>query len=342
MSTPFDATPRESIAELTRRLACNAEAVCRAYLSNGQRSGRYWHAGDVANTPGRSLYVRLSGDRAGKWVDAATGEHGDLLDLIRLTRDLPTMREAMEDSRRFLDLPTPNPPLRQQYSDRDRIGAAQRLFASARPIQETLAETYLRSRGIAVDATLSALRFHARCYYRDRKGAAAQKRPALLAAITDLDGRITGVHRTWLDAYGRSKAPIACPRRALGHVLGHGVRFGAGGPVLVVGEGLETVLSLKMVMPSLPMLAALSAAHLGAIRLQPDLQRIYIARDRDAAGRWAFARLAKRAEEQGIAAYALDPVRGDFNDDLIADGASALGERVQAQMHREDAVVMQT
>ena len=74
-------------ADLAHRLARNAEAVCRHYLSNGRRQGRYWLVGDVANTPGRSLYVRLSGPdsgkgAAGKWTDAATGEHGDLLDLI--------------------------------------------------------------------------------------------------------------------------------------------------------------------------------------------------------------------------------------------------------------------
>jgi len=61
-------------AELAHRLARNAEAVCRYYLSNGHREGRYWIVGDVANTPGRSLYVRLygpaSGKRAaGKWTD---------------------------------------------------------------------------------------------------------------------------------------------------------------------------------------------------------------------------------------------------------------------------------
>jgi len=72
-------------ADLARRLARDAEAVCHYYLSNGRRSGRYWIAGDVQNTPGRSLYVRLSGPdygpgAAGKWTDAATGEHGDLLD----------------------------------------------------------------------------------------------------------------------------------------------------------------------------------------------------------------------------------------------------------------------
>ena len=51
--------------ELARRLARNAEAVCRHYLSNGRRSGRYWLAGDVRNTPGRSLYVRLTGPEFG-------------------------------------------------------------------------------------------------------------------------------------------------------------------------------------------------------------------------------------------------------------------------------------
>jgi len=61
-------------AELARRLARDAEAVCRRYLSNGRREGRYWLVGDVANTRGRSLYVRLGGPvsgkgAAGKWTE---------------------------------------------------------------------------------------------------------------------------------------------------------------------------------------------------------------------------------------------------------------------------------
>src|SRR5437868_12311235 len=60
--------------DLARRLAEHAEAVCRAYLSNGRRCGNYWSVGDVANTPGRSLYVRLHGPpsgpgAAGHWTD---------------------------------------------------------------------------------------------------------------------------------------------------------------------------------------------------------------------------------------------------------------------------------
>lgn len=65
---------RLDASELARRLARNAEAVCRHYLPNGRREGRYWMIGDVRNTPGRSMFVRLIGPEsgkgaAGKWTD---------------------------------------------------------------------------------------------------------------------------------------------------------------------------------------------------------------------------------------------------------------------------------
>jgi len=61
------------------RLAREAEAVCRHYLPNGRRVGNYWQVGDVRNTTGRSMFVRLKGGDtskrpAGKWTDAANGE----------------------------------------------------------------------------------------------------------------------------------------------------------------------------------------------------------------------------------------------------------------------------
>src|SRR3546814_1970188 len=79
---------RHDASELAVRLGRQAEAVCRHYLTSGHREGRYWLVGDVRNSPGRSMFVRLKGGEtgkgaAGKWTDAATGEHGDLLDVIR-------------------------------------------------------------------------------------------------------------------------------------------------------------------------------------------------------------------------------------------------------------------
>jgi|SRR5271165_780056 len=53
-------------SDLARRLAEQAEFVCRHYLSNGRRVGHYWIVGDARNVPGRSMFVRLRGPGAGK------------------------------------------------------------------------------------------------------------------------------------------------------------------------------------------------------------------------------------------------------------------------------------
>ena len=57
--------PRHDASELATRLGREAEAVCRHYLPSGHRAGRYWLVGDVQNTPGRSMFVRLTGPESG-------------------------------------------------------------------------------------------------------------------------------------------------------------------------------------------------------------------------------------------------------------------------------------
>jgi hypothetical protein len=170
------------VSDLARRLAERAEMVCRYYLSNGRRSGNYWLVGDVNNTPGRSMFVRLresSKGAAGKWTDAATGGHG-------------------------------------------------------------------------------------------------------------------------------------------------------------AGEGIETMLSLHCILPTLPMAAALSAAHLIAIMFPATLRRLYVARDDDPAGNFARDRLFDRARHAGIDVLALSPELGDFNDDLRLLGKQALRASVRIQLLPED------
>eukprot|EP01037_Dinobryon_pediforme_P019308 gene19308-19708_t len=58
---------------------------------------------------------------------------------------------------------------------------------------------------------------------------------------------MTGVHRTWLAPDGSDKAPIDTPRKAMGDLLGHAVRFGVPGEVMAAGEGIESVLSIREV-----------------------------------------------------------------------------------------------
>ena len=159
----------------------------------------------------------------------------------------------------------------------------------------------------------------------------------MIAAVTNLDGEITGAHRTWLDPLGQDKASIDTPRRAMGHLLGHGVRFGVARDCLAAGEGIETMLSLRCVLPGLPMIAALSAAHLGAILFPATLRRLYVARDNDPAGENAATKLVERAQAAGVEAIALSPRLGDFNDDLRAFGVEGLRESLRGQLALEDA-----
>jgi hypothetical protein len=333
-------------SDLARRLAEHAETVCRQYLSKGRREGRYWIVGDVRNTPGRSMFVRLSGPAsgkgaAGKWTDAATGEHGDLLDIIRESCGFVDFHDVISEARRFLSLPRtrPSPGCHTRQHPPVPTGSpesARRLVAMSRPIPGTIAETYLRKRGITALHEICALRFHPRCYYRPDADAPTEIWPALIAAVTDLNGKVTGVHRTWLDPSGIDKAPVDTPRRAMGHLLGHGVRFGIATEVMAAGEGLETMLSLRSALPALPMLAALSANHLAAILFPATLRRLYIARDRDPAGDLAVATLTERAQSAGIEAFALTPVLGDFNEDLRERGIEALHAALRAQLAPED------
>ncbi len=87
-----------SASELANRLARDAEAVCRHYLSAGHRAGNYWIVGDTANSKGKSLYVHLTGPRAGRWADGATAEYGDLLDLVRETCGLVDFRDVADEA----------------------------------------------------------------------------------------------------------------------------------------------------------------------------------------------------------------------------------------------------
>lgn len=324
------------VAELRQQLAACAETVCRHYLPCGKRHGGYWLVGNIDNAPGSSLYVRLvASDKgeAGKWFDAATGEHGDLLDIIAHRIGATSFAETLEEARRLLSLPTNF--VGDASSKGSSVAAAQRMFAAGIPIADTLAETYLHARGLTRLADLPILRFLARCRYRDANGC-TQNWPALVAAVTDINGTITGIHRTWLARDGRTKAPLDPPRKALGKLNGHGVRFDAATTVLLAGEGLETVLSLREIL-NMPMIACLSASHLGALILPSSLKRLYIARDNDEAGRWAEARLKQWAEDRCMDVVTLVPSDDDFNTDLMRYGVEHLRAAIRVQLRAEDA-----
>lgn len=318
-----------SAADLARRLSGHAQAVCECYLSNGRKAGRYWLVGDVMNSEGQSLHVRLTGPSygpgaAGKWTDEATGEHGDLLDLIRINRGIDHFPDLREEVLRFLSEPAHLVnPVREKVAPNSRA-SAKRLFAMAKPVHATLAADYVTSRGLTFTSYPSALRYHPSCFYRPDEKSVLQQWPALLAAVTDNAGDITGLLRTYLARDGLAKAPLEFQRLAMGELNGHAVRFGEATDALAVGEGLETMLSVKLALPELPVAAALTANHLRAFELPPRLKRLYIAADNDLPGLAARDALQARAEALSVAVTTLLPEADDWNSVLRAVGVERM------------------
>jgi hypothetical protein len=264
-----------------------------------------------------------------------------LLDIIRASCGLANFRDVADEARRFLAIPRSEPspePARRRlpHTSRGSPESARRLFAMAKSIGGTTAETYLRKRGITILHEAASLRFHRRCYYRRQSDGEVETLPALIAAVTDLSGVVTGVQRTWLDPTGDDKASVDTPRRAMGRLLGNGVRFGVVYDIMAAGEGVETMLSVRSVLPTLPMVAALSANHLAAVILPHTLRRLYVARDDDPAGDMAAETLTRRAAAQGIDAVILSPTLDDFNDDLRYLGMDELRAALHIQLVPED------
>lgn len=317
--------------ELSQALAQHAEAVCRHYLPKGKKQGRYWICGDAQGTAGRSLHVRLAPPgQPGKWTDEANGQHGDLLDLIREAIQASELRDAIVEAHRFLFLPLRHDrPLhtRQRRETRDTRQSAHTIWRHCQPVQDSHADAYLRARGIPY-CDYPTLRFHPSLNHRD--GSRLRRLPALVAAVVNHAGALTGIHRTWLDPREPRKAPLNSPRKALGQLWHHAVRFNRPRPggALIAGEGLETVLSIVTAIPGVPAAAALSSAHLTAFEPPPDLGLLIVAADADENGQLAAQRLARRCRETLCPAHVVLPVHGDFNDDLRNLGPDAISAAI--------------
>lgn len=243
------------------------------------------------------------------------GAHGDVIDWIR-QRDHLTFREAIEllggtklgASARQAPSPAPRAELTHDQH-------ALKIWRQASPIAGTPGEAYLRDRGI-VDVDLpSSLRFHRGLYHYPT----ARFWPAIVAAVQEPPpGRsVVAIHRTFIDGSKTVK-----PRLRLGHCPGGAIRLGpaTGETWLVVGEGLESVLSL-MQGERLPGWVAMGAGNLPRLALPAEAIRILVGVDNDTNGIGeAKAREAARNwVAQGRRVRLLIPAaRGnDFNDLLV-------------------------
>ena len=240
------------------------------------------------------------------------------------------------DPKRPHSAPGPVPAPQPVANDDDDVSSnttnARKLWDRCKPLPDTDAAIYLHSRGIS-DIAHESLRFHPEVLYRE--DSFVTRAPAMVAAIKAPDGSINAVHRTWLDPSGTGKAQLPEPRKMLGPPKGHGILFHperADRNDIVVGEGIETVLSVITSLPGCAGIATLSSSVMAGIAIPDSLGRTLIAVDRDKSGYPAAMKLEERLREEGRPVRLILPQRNDFNDDLMALGASGLRELIQAQL----------
>lgn len=203
---------------------------------------------------------------------------------------------------------------RQEAEKRERQAIA--LWRESVPICGTLADAYLRGRGITC-ALSDSLRFHPACWHPS-----AKRLPALLARVDGAER--FALHRTYLDPNGNGKAKIDPAKAMLGSVAGGAVRLTEAQGPLVVAEGIETALSLASGLLCHPasIWAALSTSGMADLVLPPVASRLTIATDGDEAGQKAGRALAERAAALGWAVSLLPAPKGrDWNDILCMKGA---------------------
>jgi hypothetical protein len=196
---------------------------------------------------------------------------------------------------------------------------AKRLWEEAQPITGTIAETYLRGRGINCKLP-ETLRFHKACWH----GPTAKRWPAMVSAVQGAN--LPAVHRTYLRPDGSGKADIEPAKAMLGGTQGGAVRLADGHGPLVVAEGIETALSLASELLRTPatVWAALSTSGIRGLHLPPTASRLTIAPDGDKPGREAANALAESAHALGWKVSLLPAPDGrDWNDILTMKGEAA-------------------
>ncbi len=190
---------------------------------------------------------------------------------------------------------------------------AKAIWQQSQPIKNTLAETYLRMRGITCDLPAD-LRFHDKCLYPS-----GGTLPALVALVKGAGS--FAIHRTFLKDNG-CKTDQKPAKAMLGSVTGGGVHLSQANPKhLVICEGIETGLALLSGLLSEPvdLWASLSTSGMMRVNLPPTKGRLTIAMDGDDAGRKAGFTLAARAYNHGFEVFMMQAPKGtDFNNVLLS------------------------
>jgi DNA primase len=259
-------------------------------------------------------------DDIGKFYCHGCQASGDAIDLVQAAMGFDFL-----DAIKYLVAEIPRVTVARHRECRRKLDAARQALAityarfqwqEASPVEGTRAERYLRLRGIE-GALPDTLRFGRPPLWIDRLGNKGPCREALIVACHDVHGTLTGIQRIFLRPDGRI-AELPRPKRSLGKIRGSALRLGGEGPELIVCEGPEDGLTLRDLLPQIPVWVALGAGNMPSLVLPDGVKRVLVAGDNNEAGRKAAQDACERFESQGRRATPIFPAQSfaDFNDQL--------------------------
>lgn len=268
--------------------------------------GRYGTAScPVCQPEGRSDQIALTISDGAKGILLHCKKSGcnfrDILVGLGIQPGLPSTPDPAIIARRAAD---------QRARAEKRAQLARMLWDEAKPIKGTVAETYLRGRGITC-ALPQTLRFNPECWH-------PEARRCLPAMVARVDGAERfAMHRTYMRPDGSGKAQVEPQRAMLGTTAGGAVRLSEGLDALAVAEGIENALSLLCgpLCGSVAVWAALSTSGMASLRLPPRAGSLIVATDGDTPGKSAGTKLAERASALGWSVTMFPAPDGrDWND----------------------------
>lgn len=349
MTQPPRRTYAHSVAQIAELLASQIESLCQQLLPAGKRDGGEWRCGSIAGEPGQSLAVHLRPPRAGVWADFASADprhRGDALDLVAAVLFSGDKVQAIRWARSWLGLTGADADHKTMAttraqapaklpSERDdegkRASAIKLWLDGSDSIVNTPAAAYLAGRGLdlaELRRVPRALRFHPQVWCAERQA----RLPAMLAAVTDHEGKHIATHRTYLEPGGPSgwrKASLKNAKKVLGGYVGGAIRLWRGASakpwseapeddVLAVAEGIEDTLTVALACPEWRCIAAVSVSNFANLVLPAQLLDVWLVCDRDgenAQADTARERATRRWMSEGRSVREARPPEGhkDFN-----------------------------
>lgn len=270
-----------------------------------------------------SLHVFFDGG----FYDHETGRKGDIIELVAYTLQT-VFSGAVVFCTSFLGTPpcqvfqaSPSRFITKLGDAKERIAKAKAIWGEGGEIAGTLAETYLRLRGINLSPP-ATLRFHPSLWNHSTQ----EKYPALLACVQSPDGNLCGVQAVYLDANGKKiTGDGVLAKISYGSLAGGAVRLGALRDPLIVCEGIEDGLSLLEAQPDSCVWATLGTSGMINVVLPDSSHEVIIASDADPAGQNAAKKLAIRLKKEGRVARIATPANSkDFNDLLLQGNIACL------------------